>query len=104
MRTTWSRSLRAMTLYRRDVWLSGRPAARNAVFTCSALTFRTVPSRNGTSRPAIDQRKDFNIADLIFAERWWDRLLGVSRADKCDCPVQSEQGVSTSCTKYQVAT
>src|SRR4051794_24368618 len=66
------------------------------------ISHRAIPKRNVT--PAIDQRKAVNTADLILSERWWDRLLGVSRPAKCDCAGQSEQGLSTSSTKYQVAT
>src|SRR5258708_37933723 len=61
-----------------------------------------LPQRNVTH--AVNQRKDFNVADLVFAERLRDGLLSVSRVDKRDWLVKSKRGVSTSCAKYQVPT
>ena len=61
-----------------------------------------LPQRNVTH--AINQREDFNVADLIFAERWRDRLLSVSRVDKRDRLAESKRSVSTGCAKCQIAT
>ncbi|MBT1509795.1 hypothetical protein KIP88_04710 [Bradyrhizobium sp. SRL28] len=51
---------------------------------------------------AIDQREDFNVADLVFAERLRDGLLSVSRVDKRDRFVESKRSVSSGCAKCQV--
>ena len=61
-----------------------------------------LPQRNVTH--AIDQREDFNVADLVFAERLSDGLLSVSRADKRDRLVESKRGISTGCAKCHVPT
>jgi len=59
-----------------------------------------MPSRSETSRM---QREDFNVADLVFAERLRDGLFSVS-VDKRDRLVESKRGVSTGCAKCQVPT
>src|SRR5258708_321962 len=53
---------------------------------------------------AINQREDFYVAYLVFAERLRDGLLSVSRPDKRDRLVKSKGGVSTGCGKCQVPT
>ncbi|MER8768241.1 hypothetical protein NKJ36_05495 [Mesorhizobium sp. M0142] len=62
----------------------------------------TLPQRNVTH--AINQREDFNVANLVFAERLSDGLLSASRVDKRDRIVESKRSVSTGCAKCQVAT
>ena len=61
-----------------------------------------LPQRNVAH--AVDQREDFNVADLVFAERLRDGLLSVSRVDKIDRLVESKRSVSTGCAKCQVPT
>src|SRR5258705_361365 len=59
-----------------------------------------LPQRSITH--AIDQREDFNVADLVFAEWLRDGLLGVSRVDKPNRLAESKRSISTGCAKCQV--
>jgi len=51
----------------------------------------------------IYQRKDFNVANLVFAEGLGHGLFSESRTDEGDRSVDPKRRISTSCSKHQVA-
>jgi len=69
----------------------------------SKPTFLTMPSRSGRSRTPSIREKDFNVADLVFAEGLGHGLFSESRTDEGDRSVDPKRRISTSCSKHQVA-
>src|SRR5262245_5332117 len=85
---------------RMGVWKSGG-AQRGLDLLDSDVFDHPLPQWN-VMHP-VEQREDFNVADLVPAEGSDGGLLSVSRTDKRDRFVDPKCSVSTSCTKHQIA-